>query len=71
MRHLNAFINHLIALIPEGREAFYARVNQACIDALNERRTEPLEGAPQYALCYQGGVPCPTAEHCPALLVRW
>jgi hypothetical protein len=68
--NLNAFVNRLIALLPESREAFYARVNQACIDAMVEERSQPVEGAPEGALCYQGGVPCKSSETCPVLNMR-
>ena len=70
MRRLNAAISRLIALLPESREAFIARVTQACIDAVAEERWKPLEGAPEGAMCYQGGVPCPSDGSCPVLKMR-
>jgi hypothetical protein len=70
MRRLNAVVNRLIALIPESREAFIARASQGCIDALAEGREEPLEDAPEYAMCYQGGVPCLALRRCPVLGMR-
>ena len=69
MRRLSAAVNRLIALLPESRAAFIARANQGCIDALHESRTEPLEGAPEGAFCYQGGAPC-AAGRCPVLKMR-
>jgi hypothetical protein len=67
VRRLNAAVNRLIALLPESREAFYARVSQACVDAIGEERAKSLEGAPEGALCYQGGVPCESSARCPVL----
>jgi hypothetical protein len=70
VRRLSAAVNRLAALLPESREAFIARASQGCIDALAEERTEPLEDAPEYAMCYQGGVPCPDLRRCPVLKMR-
>lgn len=66
---LRKFINSLVVKLPESREAFIVRANQGCIDALSEGRTEPLEGAPEGAFCYQGGVPCADG-YCPVLKMR-
>jgi hypothetical protein len=70
VRRLNAVVNRLIALLPESREAFIARANQGCIDAMVEERSQPLEGAPEGAMCYRGGVPCESSARCPVLKMR-
>jgi hypothetical protein len=70
VRRLNAAVSRLAALVPESREAFSARVSQGCMDAISEKRSTPLEGAPDNALCYQGGVPCESSARCPVLKRR-
>jgi len=67
---ISAGARAVAALVPEDRASWCARVNQACLDALAEGRREPLEGAPDGALCYQGGAPCASAERCPVLKMR-
>jgi hypothetical protein len=63
-------VNAMAALVPESRLEFIARANQGCIDALVEDRREPLEGVPEYAMCYQGGVPCASIGRCPVIKMR-
>jgi hypothetical protein len=64
---ISSAVRAVAALVPESRESWACRVNRACLDALEEGRREPLEGAPDGALCYQGGVPCASYERCPVL----
>ena len=67
---INAGVRAVAALVPESREVFNARVSQGCMDAISEKRSTPLEGAPDNALCYQGGVPCESSARCPVLKMR-
>lgn len=68
MRRLRAFVDHLVAALPESRLQTIIRNNEACLEAINEGRREPLPGATG-PLCSQGGVPC-RGIRCPVLTAR-
>jgi hypothetical protein len=67
---ISAGVRAVAALVPESCESWACRVNEACLDALANGRREPMEGAPDGALCYQGGVPCESSARCPVLKMR-
>lgn len=65
---LRTFVNGLVAALPESRLQTIARNGEACIQAIEDGRTEPLPGATG-PLCSQGGVPC-RGIRCPVLNAR-
>jgi hypothetical protein len=57
----------LIEAVAAGLDYHRLKIQQACIDATEDGRAEPLSGATG-PLCRQGGVPRTGSQRCPMLL---